>query len=310
MPAQGRCQFNSAIFPAWRFFISRYFKIMTMKKYALIFFTFYFLLFTSQAFAQINPKGKITDSLTGMPIASATVSVNGIGTTSTNDAGIFEFKKIKAGSHKITISSIGYKTIDSTINFSDRLISISLQQANLFLQPVEIKALRAGEKAPFTKTNLSKEYIEQNNLGQDLPFILNQTPSVVINSDAGNGVGYTAIYIRGTDDSRINMTLNGIPYNDAEEQSIYFVDLPDFASSVNSIQIQRGVGTSSNGAGAFGATINFSTNEFNDKAYAEINNSYGSFNTWKNTVKVGSGLINDHFTIDARLSQITQRWIY
>ncbi len=127
---------------------------------------------------------------------------------------------------------------------------------------------------------------------------------MVINSDAGNGVGYTALYIRGTDDSRINMTLNGIPYNDPEEQAIFFVDLPDFASSVNSIQIQRGVGTSSNGAGAFGATINFSTNEFNDKAYAEINSSYGSYNTWKNTVKVGSGLINDHFTIDARLSRI------
>ena len=128
---------------------------------------------------------------------------------------------------------------------------------------------------------------------------------MVINSDAGNGVGYTAIYIRGTDDSRINMTLNGIPYNDAEEQAIYFVDLPDFASSVNSIQIQRGVGTSSNGAGAFGATINFSTNEFNEKAYAELDNSWGSFDTWKNTVKVGSGLIEDHFTLDARLSRIT-----
>jgi iron complex outermembrane recepter protein len=174
-----------------------------------------------------------------------------------------------------------------------------------FLQPVEVKALRAGERAPFTKTDITKQEIEKTNLGQDLPFLLAQTPSVVINSDAGNGVGYTAIYIRGTDDSRINMTLNGIPYNDAEEQAIFFVDLPDFASSVNSIQIQRGVGTSSNGAGAFGATINFSTNEFNDKAYAEINNSYGSFDTWKNTVKVGSGLIDDHFTIDARLSRIS-----
>lgn len=174
-----------------------------------------------------------------------------------------------------------------------------------FLQPVEVRALRAGEKAPFTKTDITKQEIEKTNLGQDLPFLLAQTPSVVINSDAGNGVGYTAIYIRGTDDSRINMTLNGIPYNDAEEQAIFFVDLPDFASSVNSIQIQRGVGTSSNGAGAFGATINFSTNEFNDKAYAGINNSYGSFDTWKNTVKVGSGLIDDHFTIDARLSRIS-----
>ena len=174
----------------------------------------------------------------------------------------------------------------------------------LFLQPVEVHALRAGEKAPFTKTDIGKKEIETTNVGQDLPFLLNQTPSVVINSDAGNGVGYTGIYIRGTDDSRINMTLNGIPYNDAEEQAIFFVDLPDFASSTNSIQIQRGVGTSSNGAGAFGATINFSTNEFNEKPYAEFNNSYGSYNTWKNTLKAGSGLIDGHFTIDMRLSRI------
>ncbi|HLZ87037.1 MAG TPA: TonB-dependent receptor plug domain-containing protein [Puia sp.] len=174
----------------------------------------------------------------------------------------------------------------------------------LFLQPVEVRALRAGEKAPFTKTDLTKQQIEALNVGQDLPFLLNQTPSVVINSDAGNGVGYTGIYIRGTDDSRINMTLNGIPYNDAEEQAIFFVDLPDFASSANSIQIQRGVGTSSNGAGAFGATINFSTNEFNEKPYAEFNNSFGSFDTWKNTLKAGSGLIDGHFTVDMRLSRI------
>jgi iron complex outermembrane receptor protein len=175
----------------------------------------------------------------------------------------------------------------------------------LFLQPVEVRALRAGEKAPFTKTDITKKQIEQSNLGQDLPFILNQTPSVIVNSDAGNGVGYTGIHIRGTDATRINMTLNGIPYNDAESQGIFFVDLPDLASSVNSIQIQRGVGTSSNGAGAFGATINFSTNEFNEKPYAEFNNSFGSFTTWKNTVKAGSGLIDGHFTIDARLSRIS-----
>ena len=118
---------------------------------------------------------------------------------------------------------------------------------------------------------------------------------MVVNSDAGNGVGYTGIRIRGTDATRINVTLNGIPYNDAESQGTFFVDLPDFASSVNSIQIQRGVGTSTNGAGAFGATINFSTNEVNKKPYAEINNSYGSFNTWKNTIKAGTGLIGQSF---------------
>src|SRR5215470_16536054 len=143
------------------------------------------------------------------------------------------------------------------------------------LAPVEVKSVRAADRAPVTKTNLSKKEIEKENIGQDLPFLLKQTPSVVIDADAGNGVGYTAIRIRGTDATRINVTLNGIPYNDAESQGTFFVDLPDFSSSVSSVQIQRGVGSSSNGAGAFGATINFSTNEMNRKGYAEFNNSYG-----------------------------------
>jgi len=175
----------------------------------------------------------------------------------------------------------------------------------LMLEPVELTAIRAGENSPFTKTNLYKKDLEKINLGADLPFLVNQTPSVVINSDAGNGVGYTGIRIRGTDASRINVTLNGIPFNDAESQGTFFVDLPDFASSVSSIQVQRGVGTSSNGAGAFGASINISTNQANTLPYAELNNSAGSFNTWKNTLKAGSGLMGNHFTADVRLSRIS-----
>ena len=173
------------------------------------------------------------------------------------------------------------------------------------LVPVEVKAIRASNTAPFAKTNIGKTQIDKNNLGQDLPFLLNQTPSVIVNSDAGNGIGYTGIRIRGTDATRINVTLNGIPFNDAESQGTYFVDIPDFLSSSNSIQVQRGVGTSSNGSGAFGATINLSTNEVNNKAYSELNNTYGSFNTLRNTIKVGSGLLGNHFTIDARASRIS-----
>jgi iron complex outermembrane receptor protein len=190
-------------------------------------------------------------------------------------------------------------------------IALPAQQKNAasdsfhVLNPVEVRAIRANDKAPFTKTNLNKQEIEKVNLGQDIPFILNQTPSVVVSSDAGNGIGYTGIRIRGTDATRVNVTLNGIPYNDAESQGTFFVDLPDFASSVGSIQVQRGVGTSSNGTGAFGATVSLSTNELNTKPYGEINNAYGSFNTWKNTVKAGTGLINDHFTVDARLSRVS-----
>ena len=192
-----------------------------------------------------------------------------------------------------------------TVSIPAKTDSPYRQHPALFLKAVEVIAIRAADKSPFTKTNFSAEEIAKNNTGQDLPFILNQTPSVVSNSDAGNGVGYTGISIRGTDATRINMTLNGLPYNDAESQSIYFVDLPDFASSVSSIQIQRGVGTSSNGAGAFGASINFSTNEFKADPYAEFNNSFGSYNTWKNTLKAGTGLIGNHFTVDMRLSRIS-----
>jgi len=175
------------------------------------------------------------------------------------------------------------------------------------LTPVELRSIRASESAPFTLTNISRKELAKQNLGQDIPFILENIPSVVANSDAGNGVGYTGIRIRGTDATRINITLNGIPFNDGESQGSFFVDLPDFTSSVGSIQVQRGVGTSSNGPGAFGASINFSTNEVNKNGYAEFNNSYGSYQTWKNTIKAGSGLLNDHFTADLRLSRISSR---
>lgn len=197
------------------------------------------------------------------------------------------------------------KRIAFLLCISSSITAIAQQKDSAELLPVEVKAVRAGATAPFAKTNIGKAEIERQNLGQDLPFLLNQTPSVVINSDAGNGVGYTGIHIRGTDATRINVTLNGIPYNDQESQGTYFVDLPDFASSVNNIQIQRGVGTSTNGAGAFGATINFNTNEVNRKAYGELNNSYGSFNTLKNTLKLGTGLLNNHFTADLRLSRVS-----
>jgi len=185
-------------------------------------------------------------------------------------------------------------------------LSVHAQQTDSseLLLPVEVKAVRAGATAPFAKTNISKAEIEKQNLGQDLPFLLNQTPSVIVASDAGNGIGYTGIRIRGTDATRINVTINGIPFNDPESSGAYFVDLPDLLSSVNSIQVQRGVGTSTNGAGAFGGTINLSTNEVNKQAYFESNNSYGSFQSLKNTIKAGTGLLGNHFTADVRLSEI------
>ena len=172
------------------------------------------------------------------------------------------------------------------------------------LPPLEVKAIRVSEQAPFAKTNISKAQIALNNVGQDLPFLLENTPSVVVHADAGIGVGYTGIRIRGTDATRINFTLNGIPYNDPESMGTFFVNIPDFSSSVNSIQIQRGVGTSTNGAGAFGASVNLMTNDYNPSSYLSLQNTAGSFNSFKNNIVFGSGLLNNKFTIDGRLSSI------
>ncbi len=172
------------------------------------------------------------------------------------------------------------------------------------LQPIEITAEKATERNPFAKTNLTRADLKQNNIGQDLPFILNNTPSVVVNSDAGNGAGYTGIRIRGTDATRINVTLNGIPYNDAESLGTFFVDMPDIASSASSIQVQRGVGTSANGAGSFGGSINVSTNELVRKQNIEVNSTIGSYGLLKNTLLFNSGIFNKNFTIDARMSNI------
>jgi iron complex outermembrane recepter protein len=173
------------------------------------------------------------------------------------------------------------------------------------LQPVEIRSLRAGSNAPFAKTEISKEEIEKNNVGQDLPFLLQYTPSAVVTSDAGAGVGYTGLRIRGTDGTRINVTLNGIPVNDAESQGTFFVNFPDIASSASSVQIQRGVGTSTNGAGAFGATMSISTLQQMSEAGAEGSFSVGSFNTQKYTIKAGTGLLQNKFQFDVRLSKIS-----
>ena len=173
------------------------------------------------------------------------------------------------------------------------------------LDEVSVNALRANEKTPMAFTNISKSEIKKSNLGQDLTYLISLTPSVVTTSDAGAGIGYTGLRIRGTDPSRINVTINGIPINDSESQGVWWVNMPDFASSLDNIQIQRGVGTSTNGAAAFGASINLKTMGLNQKAYTITNNSVGSFNTLKNNIEFGSGLLNNKFTFDGRLSKIS-----
>ena len=180
-------------------------------------------------------------------------------------------------------------------------VSDSLHMA---LQGVEITAVRATETTPVAYTNIGSEEIKRQNTGLDFPYIVTMTPSAIATSDAGAGIGYTSLRIRGTDGSRINVTANGIPVNDSESHTVFWVNIPDLASSVKDIQIQRGVGTSTNGAGAFGASINMQTSSFSTKPYAGFSATAGSFGTHKETLSAGTGLIGDHWALDIRLSDI------
>ena len=189
----------------------------------------------------------------------------------------------------------------SLFSFSQEKPKDSLKTTEL--KEVTVSSVRAKDKNPITYTNHSKEEIAPRNLGQDVPVLLQYLPSVVSTTDAGNGVGYTYMRVRGADGSRINVTLNGVPFNDSESQGTFFVNLPDFASSLESVQLQRGVGTSTNGAGAFGASLNMQTKSFQEKAYAEVSNSVGSFATRKHTIAFGTGLHNN-FEMNARISNI------
>lgn len=172
------------------------------------------------------------------------------------------------------------------------------------LDEVLVKAVRVQPNAPITHSNVTKKDLQKRNLGQDIPVLLNYLPSVVSSSDAGAGIGYTYLRVRGSDATRVNVTINGIPYNDAESQGTFWVNLGDFASSVESMQLQRGVGTSTNGSGAFGASLNILTDAISEKAGGTIANSFGSFGTQKHSVKFTTGLINNHFEFAGRLSKI------
>lgn len=180
----------------------------------------------------------------------------------------------------------------------------STQVSEYKLEEVLLQAVRATAQTPVTFSNVTKEELAPRNLGQDIPILLNYLPSVVTTTDAGNGIGYTGIRVRGADASRVNVTLNGIPYNDAESHGTFWVNMPDFASSVENIQLQRGVGTSTNGAGAFGASLNLLTDSYRQEASGEIANSFGSYKSRKHTVKFSTGLMNDRFEIAGRLSNI------
>ncbi len=264
------------------------------------------LLLPFWAAAQFSVSGTVTNQQTGQPLPGATISLNGRNiVTASGSNGSYTFSNLQQGNYRIRVTYVGFTTAEKTVSLTgNQIVDFTLAASSFLTDEITVSATRAYKNSPIAFTNLSKNDLEKNNLGQDLPYLLNQTPSTVVTSDAGTGVGYTGIRIRGSDVTRINVTINGIPYNDSESQGSFFVDLPDFASSVNNIQVQRGVGTSTNGAGAFGASINIQTNTRRDTAYADINTSAGSYGTIKNTVSAGTGLLGGHFTLDGRLSRI------
>ena len=258
------------------------------------------------ASAQYSINGKISDKNSGLVLSGASISLENSSVSTQSDAmGNFSLSDLKPGKYRVKISFLGYHTLEQNISLNANIkLDLKLIPNSLLADEILVRATRASENSASTYRNVSKKELEKNNLGQDLPFLLNQTPSVVISSDAGNGIGYTGIRIRGSDPTRLNVTINGIPYNDPESQGTYWVNLPDFTSSVDNIQIQRGVGTSTNGAGAFGGSLNIQTTTKQDSAYAELNNTFGSYQTIKNTINAGTGLINNKLSFDGRLSRI------
>ncbi len=255
--------------------------------------------------AQFSISGTITAKASGSALPGASVTLDQTTAVAASASGTFSFKNLRAGKHLLKVNYTGFTAEERIVDLaSDQVLAIVLTESRFLADEITVTSTRAGSQSATTYRNLNKEELAKNNLGQDLPYLLNQTPSVVVTSDAGAGVGYTGIRIRGSDPTRVNVTINGIPYNDTESQGSFFVDLPDFASSVDNIQVQRGVGTSTNGAGAFGGSINIQTTTRSDSAYAELNNTYGSFGTLKNTVSVGSGMLRNAFSFDGRLSNI------
>ena len=250
--------------------------------------------------------GKMVHAETQQPVPGAWLRPLGAGQGYfPDDQGQFSFR-MPGSSQGIVYGAPGFYT--DTLRMRSAVtepILVSLRPLAILVKELEISAVRASDKMPIAQTTLHKEDIAKVNLGKDLPMLLDQMPSVVVNSDAGAGVGYTGMRIRGTDPTRTNVTINGIPINDAESQGVFWVNMPDLASSIATLQIQRGIGTSSHGAGAFGATVNIQTNALRSQPFAAVTSTAGSFNTFRNSVEAGTGLLPGGFTMDVRLSKIT-----
>ena len=275
--------------------------------YKQVTFLFSFILIVSGLIFSIQAQtieGRITDAETGEPLEGATILETGTANgTSAGENGHFSLTLI-SGNEEITVSFVGYKAVRQNIANPDEFLEIRLEAQVFQSGEVFVSALRVDDTTPIAYTNISREEIESRNFGQDIPFLVKTSPSVVSTSDAGAGIGYTGIRVRGVDPGRINVTINGIPLNDAESHGVFWVNMPDLASSTQNIQIQRGVGTSTHGAGAFGATMNLQTAIMNPDAYGEINTGFGSFGTRKANVQIGTGILDNGWQVEGRLSKI------
>tara|TARA_B110000008_G_scaffold7503_1_gene7315 strand:+ start:2903 stop:5242 length:2340 start_codon:yes stop_codon:yes gene_type:complete len=272
-----------------------------MKKNIIFLFLFVSVLTNAQ---KVTVSGKIVDKnqeiLTGATILVKEISQG----TSTDLKGEFKLS-LNKGDYTLIVSYVGYKNVEEKIRVTDKKnLTIALSLDENVLDEVLVSAVRATSSIPVTYSNLSKKELAKRNLGQDIPILLNYLPSVISSSDAGAGVGYTYLNVRGSNSERINVTINGIPYNDPESHGTFWVNLGDFASSTENLQIQRGVGTSTNGSGAFGASLNILTDAISEKAGGEISNSFGSYGTRKHTVKFTTGEINEHLEVSGRFSKI------
>ncbi|QHI37160.1 TonB-dependent receptor SusC [Kordia antarctica] len=247
--------------------------------------------------------GTISDEA-GEPLSGATILAKGTTNGTISDFDGKYTLKLSKGTYTIVVSMFSQSIEKTVIITKDTVLNSTLGAKMEALDAVLISAVRVNADSPITYSNLEKEEITKRNLGQDIPILMNFMPSVVTTTDAGAGVGYTGIRVRGSDATRVNVTINGIPFNDAESQGTFWVNMPDLASSTESIQLQRGVGTSTNGSGAFGASLSLLTDATSEKANGEISNTFGSFNTRKHTVKFSTGKLDNHFELAGRLSKI------
>ena len=276
------------------------------RKFYMIIFLISIWIPEAEAFQDMSViRGRVTDS-EGKSLAGTSVTIeNTFLGTHTDGEGNYVFSGLKPGEYTLTFSFIGYDQVTRVIRIDGNVVmDVSLTSKPFVTQEVMINATRAGDHSPLAYSSVSRELLKKQNTAYDMPYLLSLTPSFVETSEAGNGIGYTGLRIRGTDGNRINVTLDGIPLNDAESQQVFWVDLPDIASSVDNIQIQRGAGTSSNGAGAFGATISLQTTNPGNEPFADLSSSAGSFNTFKNTVSAGTGLLREKFALQMRYSDL------